>query len=145
TGSAASASQMGRFETKWLSRPDNLFALADLLGRRIDKVHQRRPPKTIALDMDSSESPTYGEQEGSAYNGHFGCTCHHPGFVFNQLGDVERCALRPGNVHSADGWRLVLEPVIWLRTGPVAIKLRCDETSRDGRSGPTDRYRGNVG
>ena len=33
-------------------------------------------------------------------------------FVFNQLGDVERCALRPGNVHSADGWRAVLEPVI---------------------------------
>ena len=27
------------------------------------------------LDMDSSESPTYGEQEGSAYNRHFGCTC----------------------------------------------------------------------
>ena len=66
----------------------------------------------IVLDMDSSESPTYGEQEGSAYNGHFGCTCYHPVFVFNQLGDLERCALRPGNVHSADGWRLVLEPVI---------------------------------
>ena len=30
------------------------------------------------LDMDSSESPTYGEQEGSAYNGHFGCTCYPP-------------------------------------------------------------------
>lgn len=25
--------------------------------------------------------------------------------LFNQLGDVERCALRPGNVHRADGWR----------------------------------------
>ena len=112
TGSAASASQMGRFETKWLSRPDNLVALADLPGQWIDKVHQRRPPKTIVLDMDSSESPTYGEQEGSAYNGHFGCSCYHPVFVFNQLGDLERCALRPGNVHSADGWRLVLEPVI---------------------------------
>jgi hypothetical protein len=62
--------------------------------------------------MDSSESPTYGEQEGSAYNGHFACTCYHPLFVFNQLGDVERCALRPGNVHSAEGWRAVLEPVI---------------------------------
>jgi hypothetical protein len=37
------------------------------------------------------EGPTYGEQEGSAYNGHFGCTCYHPLFVFNQLGDVERC------------------------------------------------------
>jgi hypothetical protein len=112
TGSAASASQMGRFETKWLSRPENLVALADLPGQWIDKVHRRRPPKTIVLDMDSSESPTYGEQEGSAYNGHFGCTCYHPVFVFNQLGDVERCALRPGNVHSADGWRVVLEPVI---------------------------------
>jgi hypothetical protein len=112
TGSAASASQMGRFETKWLSRPENLAALAGLPGRWIDKVHQRRPPRIVVLDMDSSESPTYGEQEGSAYNGHFGCTCYHPLFVFNQLGDVERCALRAGNVHSADGWHAVLEPVI---------------------------------
>ena len=71
------------------------------------------------LDMDSSESPTYGEQEGSAYNGHFGCTCYHPLFVFNQFGDVERCALRPGNVHSADGWRAVLEPVIARYRGTV--------------------------
>ena len=62
--------------------------------------------------MDSSESPTYGEQEGSAYNGHFACTCYHPLFVFNQFGDVERCTLRPGNVHSADGWRALLEPVV---------------------------------
>src|SRR5215831_14058488 len=68
--------------------------------------------KTIVLDMDSSESPTYGEQEGSAYNGHFGRACYHPLFVFNQLGDVERCALRPGTVHSADAWRAVLEPVV---------------------------------
>jgi Transposase DDE domain group 1 len=69
--------------------------------------------------MDSSESPTYGEQEGGAYNGHFGCTCYHPLFVFNQLGDVERCALRSGNVHSADGWHAVLEPVIARYRGTV--------------------------
>ena len=112
TGYAASASQMGRFETKWLCRPENLAALADLPGQWIDKVRQRRAPKTIVLDMDSSESPTYGEQEGSVYNGHFACTCYHPLFVFNQFGDVERCALRPGNVHSADDWRALLEPVI---------------------------------
>ena len=61
---------------------------------------------------DSSVSPTHGEQEGTAYNGHFGCTCYHPLFVFNQFGDLERCALRPGNVHSAEGWRDVLEPVV---------------------------------
>jgi hypothetical protein len=103
-GSAASASQMGRFETKWLSRPENLVALADLPGQWIDKVHQRRRPTMIVLDMDSSESPTYGEQEGSAYNGHFGCTCYYPLFVFNQFGDVERCALRSGGSRPRQRW-----------------------------------------
>jgi hypothetical protein len=49
-------------------------------------VHHRRPPKTIVRDIGSS--PTYGDQEGSAYNGHFGCACYHPLFVFNQLSDV---------------------------------------------------------
>jgi Transposase DDE domain group 1 len=109
---AASASQMGRFETEWLTRPENLAALADLPGRWIDRVHSRDQPRIVILDLDSSESPTHGEQEGSAYNGHFGCTCYHPLFLFNQFGDLERCALRPGNVHSADGWRAVLEPVV---------------------------------
>jgi hypothetical protein len=50
--------------------------------------------------MDSSESPTYGEHEGSAFNGHFGCTSYHPLFVFNQFGDVERCALRKERARS---------------------------------------------
>src|SRR4249919_965885 len=118
-GRAASASQMGRFETEWLVRPENLAALTDLPGEWIDAVYQRRAPKMIVLDMDSSESPTYGEQEGSAYNGHFGCSCYHPLFAFNQFGDLERCALRSGNVHSADGWRAVLEPVIARYRGSV--------------------------
>ncbi len=109
---AASTSQMGRFETKFLAAPENLAALADLSGRWIDRVHGRRPPKAIVLDMDSSVSPVYGEQEGSAYNGHFACTCYHPLFLFNQFGDLEHCALRPGNVHSAHGWRAVLEPIV---------------------------------
>jgi hypothetical protein len=75
-------------------------------------VHRRRPPDGVILDMDSSESPTYGAQEGSVWNGHFACTCYHPLFIFNQFGDLERCVLRPGNVHSAEGWRALLEPVI---------------------------------
>jgi hypothetical protein len=109
---AASTSQMGRFETEWLATEANLAALTDLSGTWIDRVHARRPPDGIILDMDSSESPTHGAQEGSAWNGHFRCTCYHPLFVFNQFGDLERCALRPGNVHSADEWRSVLLPVI---------------------------------
>lgn len=109
---AASASQMGRFETEFLATDDNIAALADLSGAWIDRVHDRRPPKMMILDMGSSVSPTYGDQEGTAYNGHFGCTCYHPLFLFNHMGDLERCSLRPGNVHSADGWRDVLEPVV---------------------------------
>ena len=50
---------------------------------------RRRPLKLIVLDIDSSESPIYGEQEGSAYNGHPGCICYHPLFVFKQFGDLE--------------------------------------------------------
>src|SRR3954468_6314864 len=88
TGPAASTSQMGRFETEVMSEAKNLAALTDLSGHWIDRVHARRPVRGIVLDMDSSVSPTYGEQEGSAYNGHFGCTCYHPLFVFNQFGDL---------------------------------------------------------
>jgi hypothetical protein len=109
---AASTSQMGRFETEWLATEANLDVLSDLSGTWIDRVNERRPPDGIILDMDSSESPTYGEQEGSAWNGHFRCTCYHPLFVFNQFGELERSMLRPGNVHSAEGWHSVLEPVI---------------------------------
>tara|TARA_Y100000294_G_scaffold160932_1_gene164947 strand:- start:777 stop:2126 length:1350 start_codon:yes stop_codon:yes gene_type:complete len=109
---AASASQMGRFETKLLASDVNVEVLADMSGAWINRVHDRRPPKMIILDLDSSVSPTHGEQEGKAYNGHFGCTCYHPLFLFNQFGDLERCSLRPGNVHSAHGWREVLEPVV---------------------------------
>ena len=57
-GCAASPSQMGRFETRWLAAPENLSALANLSGQWIDLVHGRRPPRGIVLDMDSSVSPT---------------------------------------------------------------------------------------
>ncbi len=53
---AASPSQMGRFETRWLTAEKNLSALADLSGKWIDSVHGRRPPRGILLDMDSSVS-----------------------------------------------------------------------------------------
>jgi hypothetical protein len=106
---------------------ENLAALAALSGAWIDRVHERKPPGGIVLDMDSSESPTHGQQEGSAWNGPFGCTCYHPLFVFNQIGDLERCLLRPGNAHSADDWHTVLEPVIArYRERRVELYFRAD-------------------
>ena len=109
---AASTSEIGRFETEILSTKRNLKELIDLSGNWIDRVHHRKPPKELILDMDSSVSETYGEQEGSAYNGHFGCTCYHPLFLFNQFGDLERAMLRRGNQASAKFWRRVLLPVV---------------------------------
>jgi len=111
TGSAASASQMGRFETRWLSRPENLRPC-----RSSRPVDRERSPVAASTDYRArhgfEREPDLRRAGGRRYNGHFGCTCYHPLFVFNQFGDVERCALRPGNVDSAAGWRAVLEPVI---------------------------------
>jgi hypothetical protein len=109
---AASTSQMGRFETEILTARRNRRALMNLPGKWIDRVRQRRALDKLILDLDSSVSETYGRQEGSAYNGHFECTCYHPIFCFNHLGDLERALLRNGNVASADEWRSVLEPVV---------------------------------
>jgi hypothetical protein len=79
--------------------------LTDLCGQWVDQVAERLPRKQLVLDMDSSESPTRGQQEGAANNGAFGRTCYHPLFCFNQDGDMERTSLRRGNVYSVDDWR----------------------------------------
>ena len=109
---AACPSGVGRFETEMLSDRRNPTALMDLSCQWIDEVHRRQPPKELILDMDSSVSETYGEQEGMTYNGHFECTCYHPLFLFNQFGDLEYAMLRRVNKASANFWRRVLVPVI---------------------------------
>jgi len=116
---AASTNTMSRFETEVLTREENLEGLVHLNAQWVQKAMACTTHRRIILDMDSSESPVHGEQEGAAYNGHFGCVCYHPIFVFNQFGDCEGAKLRPGNVHSAHRWREVLEPIVarYERTG----------------------------
>ena len=109
---AASTNTMGRFETEMLTMQENLGALSEINGRWVQRAINKTSYRRIILDMDSSVSPVHGDQQGSAYNGHFGCTCFHPLFCFNQFGDCEGAMLRPGNVHSAERWREVLEPIV---------------------------------
>jgi len=57
-GCAASPSQMGRFETKWLAAEKNLSALTDLSGQWIDRVHAsstegRRPRHGFECEPDA--------------------------------------------------------------------------------------------
>jgi hypothetical protein len=94
-----------------------------LPGKWVDRVRTKKPLQRLVLDMDSSVSPTHGDQEGSAYNGHFECTCYHTLFLFNQHGDLERVLLRNGNVHSADDWRSVLKPVVERYRGEAVPKF----------------------
>src|SRR3954465_15599078 len=66
---AASTSEIARFETETLASPTNLKRLMDLSGRWIDRAHQHRKLTKLVLDMDSSVSETYGQRQGTAYNG----------------------------------------------------------------------------
>ncbi len=108
---AASANSIGRFETEMLTMTENIKALSRCNGRWVQKAIGKTKHRRVILDADSSKSEVYGDQEGSEYNGHFGCVCYHPSFCFNQFGDCEGAMLRPGNVHSADRWRELLEPI----------------------------------
>ena len=109
---AASANPVGRFETRMLSVKDNLKALSEVNGRWVERALEKTSHRRIILDMDSSASPVHGAQEASAYNGHFGYTCYCPLFCFNQFENCEGSMRWPGNVHSADGWKEFLEPIV---------------------------------
>jgi len=109
---AASSQTVSRFETEILTQEENIEALSSINDCWVSKAVKATTSKKVILDMDSSEFPVHGNQEGSAYNGHFCSRCYHPLFVFNQFGDCEGAVLRPGNVHSADGWKNLLEPIV---------------------------------
>ena len=68
---AASVSQMSRFETQMLASRGNFHRLGKLNREWVERAGTFTPKRPVILDLDSSESPTYGEQEGSAYNGQF--------------------------------------------------------------------------
>ena len=109
---AALPSRLQTFETELLAEEGNFAGLArvnrELIGRA-EAIHSHY--RTV-LDMDSTEIPVYGEQEQSAYNGHFESTCFHPLLLFNREGDCLVAKLRPGNVHSAEDWEELLLPEI---------------------------------
>jgi len=109
---AALTSRLQSFETEVLGQGENLAGLAAINRDLISKAESLGSPQRVVLDMDSTEIPVYGQQENSAYNGHFESTCYHPLLLFNREGDCLAGKLRPGNVHSADGWEEMLLPEI---------------------------------
>ena len=109
---AALTSRLQSFETDLLTQEENLAGLAAINRELIGNAEGIESPQRVVLDMDSTEIPVYGNQEQSAYNGHFESTCYLPLLLFNREGDCLAAKLRPGNVHSADGWEELLLPEI---------------------------------
>jgi hypothetical protein len=110
--SVALTSTLHWFETEVLAEEPNYQGLARRNTDLVQHAAARLLTRRLILDIDSSEGPMHGGQEQWAYNGQFESVCYHPLFVFNQTGDCLAATLRSGNVHSADGWRKLLLPVI---------------------------------
>jgi hypothetical protein len=92
---AALPSRLHWFETEVLSRDENLEGLSRISRELLAKAEAMDSRQRVVLDMDSTEIPVYGEQEHSAYNGHFESTCYHPLLLFNGEGDCLTAKLRP--------------------------------------------------
>ncbi len=109
---AALTSRLQTFETEMLTEDEKFAGLARINRELIAQAEAVDSPQRVVLDMDSTEIPVYGQQEQSAYNGHFESTCYHPLLLFNRGGDCLAAKLWPGNVHSADDWEELLLPEI---------------------------------
>ena len=100
-----------------LAEEENFAGLGRLNRELVGRAEAVGSFYRTVLDMDSTEISVYGKQEQSAYNGHFESTCYHPLLLFNREGDCLAAKLRPGNVHSAEGWEELLLPKIERQQG----------------------------
>jgi hypothetical protein len=88
------------------------------------------PPAHLVLDVDSTDDPAHGQQEGVAYHGFYGQHMYLPLLVFD--GDTDQlitAVLRPGNVHGSRFVVLILRRLLKkLRAAwpQVTIELRAD-------------------
>ncbi len=65
------------------------------------EAHER-PPKRIVLDLDATDDPLHGNQEGRFFHGYYDCYCYLPLYIF--CGDHLLCArLRPSNIDASAG------------------------------------------
>jgi len=83
----------------------------------LDKVHQYREseglPKALIFDLDSTHSDTFGNQEDTAFNSHYGTVGYHPLVAFDGVtGDFLKAKLRPGNVYTSNGVVEFIQPLI---------------------------------
>lgn len=87
-------------------------------------------PARLVLDLDGTDDPTHGDQEGSAYHGYYRQHMYHPLLVFDgDTGHLITAILRPGAAHASRGVLTLLKrlvPRLRARWPGVTIELRAD-------------------
>ena len=79
----------------------------------IDKARLVRNDTNMIIDLDSTHSDTFGHQEQTAYNAHYGTNGYHPLVAFDGLtGDFLKAKLRSGNQYTSNGVKEFLEPLL---------------------------------
>jgi len=67
--------------TRYHKISHNPVAIRNLLVDLFLEAHER-PPRQIILDLDATDDPLHGEQEGRFYHGYYDCYCYLPLYVF---------------------------------------------------------------
>jgi hypothetical protein len=76
-------------------------AIADFFVDAFLDAH-RSPPTELVLDLDATDDPVHGTQEGRFFHGYYGNYCYLPLYIF--AGDFLLCAkLRPSNIDASAG------------------------------------------
>ena len=123
----ALTSRRQSFEAELLASEENLIGLMAVNRELVAQAEKQDDSERIVLDMDSTESPVHGRQEGSAYNGHFESVCYHPLLLFNQHGDCLAAKLRAGNASSVEDWdELLLPEIERQQAGGKHVTFRAD-------------------
>lgn len=125
----ASQPTFSRFENRCSAR--DCYRLAEALGAVYLRERERTGiPTYILLDLDGTDDPTHGAQEGSAYHGYYGQHMYHPLLVFDgETGQLITAVLRPGTVHAGHGALAILQRIVARlreRWPEVAITIRAD-------------------
>jgi len=87
-----------------------------------------RPPEPIVLDLDATDDPLHGDQEGRFFHGYYGCYCYLPLYVFCGR-HLLAAKLRPADIDGAAGALEEIERIvrqIRARWPEVRIVLRGD-------------------
>jgi hypothetical protein len=67
--------------TRYHKISHNPVAIKNLLVELFLEAHER-PPRQIILDLDATDDPLHGEQEGRFFHGYYDCYCYLPLYVF---------------------------------------------------------------